>query len=304
MIKAAEIALQQMYDDNIVTVVVYGSHASTLVQNTLIGHPDTIPNIVSALKKQSYMGRTNPAAALSLLRTCDQTLLLSDGNFNEGPTEHDTLYNIVNHPLLCGSIYPVTDMNKLSEISEGTCFNIDCKETEHMQSLLASALSAPSIEASNVTLKQGDKEEHLPSIRNGCKTQYVIPMFGNDIEITYLDNHATTVTINHQVNVTGNQCKHVKHMLGLQTAAQLARKAFENNNIAMKQKSVHLFQDMGIKINSYEDLRRESSLQNSQFSVEPGSLHCPEVCRSSSQNVMNPVISPMTSTIISPITFK
>lgn len=308
MIRAAEIALKQMYDDNIVSVVVYGSHAATIIKNALVGHPDTIPNIVSRLKTQPYLGRTNPAAALSLLNMCDQTLLLSDGNFNEGPTQHDILHSIVKHPILCGSIFPGTDMNELAELSEGTYFNIDCKEAEHMQSLLASALSAPSIEASNVTLKHGNKEEHLPSIRNGCKIQYVIPIFEKDIQITYMDNNANMITINHTVDVTGKQSEHIKHVMGLQNAAQLAKEAFEKNDMEMKQKSVNLFQNMGIRINSYEDLRRESSSQNSQFSVDPGSLHCPETCRISSMEINQLIASPVSPMSLmrpmSPMTFK
>lgn len=286
MILAAETALKQMYGDNIVTVVAYGSHARVIIQNALVSHPDTIPNIVSALDKQPYMGRTNPASALVLLKECDQTMLLSDGHFNEGPTNHSTLYGIVKHPILCGSVFPGTDMSQVAEISEGTEFDINCDNLEHMQSLIASALSAPSIEASNVVLNHGGTLQTLPSIRNGCKTQYVLQVFDKDIEITYMDTNANVVSITHQIKVSGQRRDHIKHVLGLQKAAQLAHEAFETNNVELQRASTDLFKDMGVAINSYKDLKRESSSQKNQFSVEPGSLFCPEACRSSSQNVV------------------
>lgn len=283
MIDATEIALKQMYNDNIVTVIAYGSHASTIIKNARVGHPDTLSTIVNNLKLQSYLGKTNPASALSLLTRCDQTLLLSDGNFNEGPIDPQVLYNIVGHPLICGSIFPGSDMSELSELSEGTYFNIDCKEKENMHSLLASALSAPRIEASNIVLKHGGVKEHLPSLRNGCKIQYVIPVFGNDIEIVYIDNLGNTITVPHVVTVTGNQCDRVSRALQLQKAAKLARVGFETNDISLQKMSANLFNDMGVSVESFVDLRRESSSQNSQFSIEPESLFCPESCRKSSQ---------------------
>ena len=305
MVMAAETALKQMYGDNSVTVVAYGSHARVIIENALVSHPDTIPNIVLALEKQPYMGRTNPASALVLLKKCDQTMLLSDGHFNEGPTNHNALYGIVNHPILCGSVFPGTDMNEIADISEGTCFDINCDNFEHMQSLIASALSAPPIEASNVILNHNGTLETLPSIRNGCKTQYVIPIFNKDIEITYMDTNANTISITHKINVSGNRCEHIKHVLGLQKAAQLAHKAFETNSTELRRASTDLFKNMGVTINSYEDLRRESSSQKNQFSIEPDSLFCPETCRSSSQNVIGLIGTPIQIQIqTSPIKFK
>ena len=285
LIRATETALKQMNDDDIVTVVVYGAHADTIVQNAVVSHPDTIPNVIMKLKAHNYMGRTNPAAALSLLKECDQTLLLSDGTFNDGPTDPLTLHDIVQHPILCGSIVPGTDMSELSDVSEGTYFTVDCQNTEHMYSLLASALSAPPIHASSIVLTHGDTSINLPSIRNGCSTHYVLQIFGPSVSITYLDHRATPVSLTHTVNVTGANCHHVQHVLALQTAAELATQAIELQDQEMQRVSAQLFRDAGVNIGSCEDLRRESSSHNSQFSIDPNSKHCPRTCRTSSQNV-------------------
>jgi len=285
LIRATETALGQMNDNDIVTVVVYGGHADTIVQNAVVSHPDTIPNVIKQLKAHGYMGRTNPAAALNLLKACDQTLLLSDGIFNDGPTDPLILHDIVQHPVLCGSIVPGTDMSDLSDVSEGTYFTVDCQNPEHMYSLLASALSAPPIRASNVVLAHGDTSINLPSIRNGCSTHYVLPVFGPSISITYLDHKATPVSLTHTVHITGTHCPHVQHVLALQTAAKLATKAMQLQDQAMQIASARLFRNAGINIGSYEDLRRESSSHNNQFSIDPNSEHCPSTCRTSSQSV-------------------
>jgi hypothetical protein len=284
LIRATETALKQMNDDDIVTVVAYGGHADTIVQNAVVSHPDTIPNIIQKLKAHGYMGRTNPAAALNLLKACDQTLLLSDGTFNDGPTDPLTLHDIVQHPILCGSIVPGTDMSDLSDASEGTYFTIDCQDPEHMYSLLASALSAPPIRASNVVLAHGDTLTNLPSIRHGCSTRYVVPIFG-PVSVTYLDHRATPVSLTHTVDVTGANCHHVQHVLALQAATELATKAMEMQDQDMQRASAQLFRDAGVNIGSYEDLRRESSSHKRQFSIDPDSEHCPSTCRTSSQNV-------------------
>jgi hypothetical protein len=284
LIRATETALGQMNDDDIVTVVVYGGHADTIVQHAVVSHPDTIPNVIDRLKAHEYMGRTNPAAALNLLKACDQTLLLSDGTFNDGPTDPLILHDIVQHPILCGSIMPGTDMSELSDVSEGTCFVVDCRNPERMYSLMASALSAPPIQASNVVLTHGDTSINLPSIRNGCSVHHVLPVFG-PISVTYLDHKATPVSLTHTVHITGSNCHHVRHVLALQTAAALATKAMESRDQAMQRASTQLFRDAGVHIGSYEDLKRESSSQNNQFSVDPNSEHCPTTCRTSSQHV-------------------
>ena len=144
MIDATQTALKQMHDDDMVTVVVYGSHAECIVESVRIGHPHTIPTIVNGLRQHDYMGSTNPGSALHLLTGCDQTLFLSDGQFNEGPTDPRVLHGIVKHSLLCGSIFPGTDMSDLAEISEGTYFNLNCDSYEDMVSLMASSLSLSS----------------------------------------------------------------------------------------------------------------------------------------------------------------
>jgi hypothetical protein len=284
LIRATQIALQQMNDNDIVTIVVYGGYAEAIVQNAVVSHPDTIPNVIKKLKAHEYMGRTNPAAALNLLKECNQTLLLSDGSFNDGPTNPVILHGIVQHPILCGSIVPGTDMSDLSNISEGTYFTVDCQNPEHMYSLMASALSAPPIQASNVVLMHGDTSINLPSIRNGCSVHHVLPIFG-PVTVTYLDHKATPVSLTHTVDVTGSKCHHVRHVLALQTAAALAAKAIELRDQDMQSASTQMFRDAGVNIGSYEDLRRESSSHNNQFSIDPNSEHCPHTCRTSSQSV-------------------
>lgn len=281
LIEATKTAMTQMNDDDCVTVVVYGSHAECVYEKVRIGHPDTIPNIVKKLKVHAYMGMTNPGSALHLLTECDQTLFLSDGRFNEGPTCPNILHGIVNHSLLCGSIFPGTDMSELATISEGTYFNLNCGSYEEMQSLLASSLSAPPIVMSNVVLTS-DIKYNLPSIRSGCSIRYVFKAFGDSITIEYMDEEAKIKKIVSKLEITGNRNSTVEHVLALQSAAELAEEAFRTKNENLRLISKNMFKDAGITISSNEEMRRVSSSQRQQFSIDPDDIHTPAICREAS----------------------
>ena len=77
MIDAARLALQQLPEDDIITVVAYGTAAVVLVQNVRVGHPSTLATVYAKMEEQCYLGGTNPSSALTLLTDCDQTLLLN-----------------------------------------------------------------------------------------------------------------------------------------------------------------------------------------------------------------------------------
>lgn len=283
LIKATEIALKQMNDDDMVTVVVYGSHAECVMEKVRVGNPQTIPTIVKKLKQHDHMGCTNPGAALQLLKECDQTLILSDGQFNEGPTDVKILHSITNHSLLCGSIFPGTDMNDLADISDGTYFNLNCNDIETMQNLLASSLAAPPIKLSNVSLVHNDTTYNLPCVRAGCSARYVFPVLGDLVKVSYMDDMANMVTMDHIVTVTGHSDKYVQHVLTVQNATDLAEEALRTNNTEMRAASVSMFQFAGLDVKTDEDMKRVSSSQRRQFSIEPGSIHCPQICRDASQ---------------------
>lgn len=283
LINATEIALNQMNDDDMVTVVVYGSHAECVIEKVRVGNPQTIPTIVRKLKHRVHMGCTNPGAALQLLKECDQTLILSDGQFNEGPTDARILHSIVNHSLLCGSIFPGTDMHDLADISDGTYFNLNCNDVETMQTLLASSLAAPPIKLSNISLVHNDITYNLPCVRAGCSARYVFPVLGDTVKVSYMDDMANMVTMDHIFTVTGSIDNNVKHVWTVQTATDLAEEALRTNNTAMRAVSVTMFQHAGLDVTTDEDMKRVSSSQRRQFSIEPGSVHCPQICRDASQ---------------------
>ena len=283
LIEATQTALTQMNDDDCVTVVVYGSHAECVLEKVRVGHPETIPSIVRKLRAHEYMGMTNPASALHLLKECDQTLFLSDGQFNEGPTSPDILHGIVKHSLLCGSIFPGTDMSELAKMSEGTYFNLNCESYEEMQTMLASSLSAPPIVMSNVVLTS-DTTHKLPSIRAGCSIRYVFKAFGDSITVEYMDEEARIKKIESKLEITGAKNGTVERVLALQSAAELAEEAFRTNNKKLRLLSANMFKNAGIPITSDDDMRRVSSSQLQQFSVDPDDMHTPETCREASYN--------------------
>ena len=284
MVDALKVALEQMNDDNIVTVVAYGSSSSVVVQNARVGNPDTIPSVLTRLKSQAFMGRTNPSAALTQLQECDQTLLLSDGQFNEGPSSPQVLHSIVDHPILCGSIYPGANMSALATFSEGTSFNIDCENTANMRSLLASSLSAPLIKASGVSVRQNGTNYDLPSVREGCSTQYVLQVYGtNTLDVRYSNENAVAVEIMHTFYMSGNCNPDVQHALTLQKAAEAGLEASITGDDALARTSIGMFKSVGVHVADKNDMLRVSSSQSSQFSVDPESSHCPSTCRASSQ---------------------
>lgn len=284
LIDSAKIAMEQMNNDDLVTVVAYGSHANVIMRNVRVGNPDTIPSIVRILYSTDYMGRTNPSNALAELIDCDQTLLLSDGCFNEGITDPSQMYNVVKHSIMCGSIFPGTDMSELAEISEGTYFNLNCKNAAHMKSLLASSLSAPPICASNVALTHGSATYMLPSIRAGCMTRFVFKAFGDTLTLKYTDDKNNQIELKHTFEVVGNHNHDVARQIVLQEAAELGAKSLRQNDDGLRRKSYDMFSSIGINITDDSDLALNSSSQQMQFSVDPSSIHCPEVCRSSSKS--------------------
>jgi len=284
LIDSAKIAMEQMNDDDLVTVVAYGSRANVIMRNVRVGNPDTIPSIVRILYSTDYMGRTNPSIALAELVNCDQTLLLSDGCFNEGITDPSQMYNVVRHSIMCGSIFPGTDMSELAEISEGTYFNLNCKNAAHMKSLLASSLSAPLICASNVVLTHGSATYTLPSIRAGCMTRFVFKAFGDTLTLKYTDDNNNPIELNHTFCIVGNSNHEVARQIVLQKAAELGAKSLKQNDDGLRRTSYEMFSSIGINITCDNDLAKTSSSQQMQFSVDPSSMYCPEVCRSSSKS--------------------
>jgi|TARA_B110001452_G_C15228038_1_gene425551 hypothetical protein len=281
LIDATKTALSQMHDDDMVTVVVYGSHAECIIEKVRIGNADTIPKIINGLYQHEYMGATNPGSALHLLKECDQTLILSDGQFNEGPLDPGVLHGIVKHSLLCGSIFPGMDMTALAEVSEGTYFNLNCNNYEDMVSLLASSLSAPPIKVSNIVLTT-DKTYNLPSLRTGCSVRYVFPVLGDSVHVSYMDDNAHVVENVSQLKVTGENNSTVKRVLALQTAAKFAEEALRTGNSDLRSKSTTLYQEAGFGVMTDEDMKRVSSSNRQQFSIDPESMHCPQLCRDAS----------------------
>lgn len=287
MIAAAQAALGQMYSDDMVTVVVYGTHAATVMKNCRIGNPNTIPTIVDKLQRQPLLGQTNPSAALHLLKHCDQTLLLSDGEFNNGPTSPVLLHKILSHPLICGSIYPGTDMTQLAEISSGAAFMLDCNEPDAMHSKLAAAMCAPEIRASGVQLLVNSDVFNLPSIRNGCSIRYVFPGVPSSFAVSYIDNRAERRELTATVHDTGLSDPVVANLIKIQKAVEIAEQARVASSAEqddLRRQSQEMFADAGIVVER-GDVFRISSQNRLQFSVEPSSHLCPTVCREASVSV-------------------
>ena len=290
MVEAAKMAVQQLPEDDLITVVAYGTTAVVLVENARIGHPSTLARISSKMGQQCYLGGTNPSSALTLLTDCDQTLLLSDGEFNDGPIDPVVLYSIVNRPLLCGSIFPGNDMNDLANISEGTFFELDCNNKDSLTALLSSALCAPKIMASSVLVRSGDCQFNLPSIRAGCSVHTVIPGSLSEFSVDYMNSQGAMMTIEYHHNWTSKFDETVHHNLVMQRAAKLAEMSalpeFVDQRLTMEHESQELFESAGIEIKNRADFCRASSAQRLQFSIDPDSVFCPELSRSCSQSVL------------------
>lgn len=291
MIQAVDVALRQMNSNDSVTVVAYGSHPNTICKGLHLSDPTTIPSIVQLLRKQPFLGSTNPSSALEELSDCTQTLLLSDGQFNDGPTDPLLLHGIVKHPLLCGSIYPGTDMSQLAICSDGTFFEVDCDNIDNLQCVLASALSAPPVRASNIRVSTSTSKHNLPSIRDGCSVSYVVPLdVSTDITVSYTNDKATTMQVQHTVTLTGNIDKDVKKYMQLQEATSMAKAARISNCPNLRTRSVSMFQNAGVDV-TLDTLGRVASSHESQFSIDINSQFCPQVCHNSNTNIANMINS-------------
>tara|TARA_B110000977_G_scaffold128010_1_gene163487 strand:+ start:1779 stop:2918 length:1140 start_codon:yes stop_codon:yes gene_type:complete len=297
LVQAAVTALNLMPEDDMITVVAYGTHATVLMRNARIGHPVTIPKVCQDLRDQPFMGGTNPSSALSELRECDQILLVSDGEFNDGVLQPDLLHKMVGCPVLCGSILPGCDMSELANVSEGSSFEIDCNEADTMASLMASALSAPNIAASSVTLLVQGKKYQVPSVREGCCVRYVVPIPASTepseenaetvlFSVTHMDTRGLLVTQNGSARITGAANNDVERQWHLQKAAALVEEAQRTGCPSKQSEAIRMFCAAGVTTNKHSVLRTASS-QRLQFSLEPDSELCPTVCRESSTRAMD-----------------
>ena len=296
LVQAAVTALNLMPEDDMITVVAYGTHATVLMRNARIGHPVTIPKVCQDLRDQPFMGGTNPSSALSELCECDQILLVSDGEFNDGVLQPDLLHKMVGCPVLCGSILPGCDMSELANVSEGSSFEIDCNEADTMASLMASALSAPNIAASSVTLLVQGKKYPVPSVREGCCVRYVVPIPASEpseenaetvlFSVTHMDTRGLLVTQNGSARITGAANTDVERQWHLQKAAALVEEAQRTGCQSKQSEAIRMFCAAGVTTNKHSVLRTASS-QRLQFSLEPDSELCPTVCRESSTRAMD-----------------
>jgi len=304
LVQAAVTALNLMREDDIITVVAYGTHATVLIRNARIGHPVTIPKVCQDMRDQPFMGGTNPSSALNELRECDQIMLVSDGEFNDGVLEPDLLHKMVGCPVLCGSILPGCDMTELANVSEGSSFEIDCTEADTMASLMASALSAPNIAASAVMLLVQGKQYPVPSVREGCCVRYVVPIPESaepsadaenaentetvSFSVTHMDTRGLVVTQNSTARITGATNNDVQRQWHLQKAAALVEEAQRTGCQVKRSEAIRMFCAAGVTTNNHNVLRTASS-QRLQFSLEPDSELCPDVCRESSARAMDEV---------------
>ena len=286
LVQAAVVALGLMPEDDMVTVVAYGTHAEVLVRNARIGHPYTIAKVCQDMRDQRFMGGTNPSSALVELKGCDQILLMSDGESNDGILDPALLHQIVQCPILCGSISPGCDMLELATVSEGSSFEIDCNDVDTMVSLVASALSAPNIIASAVTLVVQGEKHCVPSVREGCCVRYVVPIPADvdadvSFHVTHVDARGLVVTQHGSASINGATNNEVQRQQHLQHAAALAEEARRTDCQVKKTKAVRMFQQAGVATNTH-DVFRTASSQRLQFSLEPESELCPAICRESS----------------------